>query len=77
MSRAKKIIESFTVDEKVTLDHLDKMYVKGILTTIIDALKIKGIDYKLKKKLEDAYNFLSKVLISNNDKPAYSDPKEN
>jgi hypothetical protein len=77
MSRAKKIIESFTTDEKVSLDHLDKMYIKGIITTILDALKIKGIDYKLKKRLEDAYSFLSKALILNNDRPAYSDPKEN
>lgn len=77
MSRAKNIIESFTLDEKVTLDNLDKMYIKGILTTIIDALKIKGIDYKLKKKLEDAYNFLSKTLILNNEKPIYLSSKEN
>lgn len=78
MTRSKMIIAHF-IAEKISMDNQDKLYVKGIITNIIDALKIKGIDYKLKKRLEDSYNFLSKALIVAGDKPAntWNSGKEN
>lgn len=68
INRAKLII-AHSIAEKMTLDHTDKMYLKNIVQTIIDAMKIKGVDYKLKKRLEDSYHYLSKVLVGAGDKP--------
>lgn len=64
-----KLIKAHAIAEKVTLDHMDKMYLKSIVATILDAMKVKGVDYKLKKRLEDSYHYLTKVLIHAGDKP--------
>jgi hypothetical protein len=68
MSKSKIIIATFLA-EKLTMDHMDKMYIKGVISSLIDAMKIKGIDYKMKKRLEDSYHYLTKAIILAGDKP--------